>query len=140
LYSTCCGVFLLDRITRGVFIASGNEYIRGYMVLRLFFFLKSINQISMKNIYMYITAKEFLSVYVYISYFSFPLLSKERIISSNFRMLAICQYHVCAVFNIDNEARIKACLPYLYSHSYQILLYISGKLFCTKYSVRSDYM
>lgn len=38
--STCCGIFLLDGITRGVFIALGKRYIRGYMVLRLFFSLK----------------------------------------------------------------------------------------------------
>jgi len=37
--STCCGVFLLDGITRGVFMASGKGYIRAYMVLRLFFSL-----------------------------------------------------------------------------------------------------
>lgn len=42
LGSTCCGIFLLDGITRGVFIVSGKEYIRGYMVLMLHFFpLKS---------------------------------------------------------------------------------------------------
>lgn len=38
--STCCGIFLLDRITGGVFMALGKGYIRGYMVLRLFFSLK----------------------------------------------------------------------------------------------------
>lgn len=42
LGSTCCGIFLLDGVTRGVFIVSGKEYIRGYMVLMLYFFsLKS---------------------------------------------------------------------------------------------------
>lgn len=37
---TCCGIFLLDRITGGVFMALGKGYIRGCMVLRLFFSLK----------------------------------------------------------------------------------------------------
>lgn len=51
LGSTCCGIFLLDGITRGVFIVSGKEYIRGYMVLMLhFFFLKVINQIFIEII------------------------------------------------------------------------------------------
>lgn len=48
--STCCGIFLLDRMTGGVFMALGKGYIRGYMVLRLFFFFKAINQVSMKTV------------------------------------------------------------------------------------------
>lgn len=38
--ATCCGIFLLEGITRGVFMALGKGYIRGYIVLRLFFSLK----------------------------------------------------------------------------------------------------
>lgn len=48
--STCCGIFLLEGITRGVFMALGKGYFRGYIVLRLFFFFKAINQISMKTV------------------------------------------------------------------------------------------
>lgn len=50
LGSTCCGIFLLDGVTRGVFIVSGKEYIRGYMVFMLYFFLKVINQIFIEII------------------------------------------------------------------------------------------
>lgn len=35
--STCCGIFLLDKMTISVFMALGKGYIRGYTFKAIFF-------------------------------------------------------------------------------------------------------
>lgn len=67
--STYYGIFLLDRITRVVFMALEKGYIRGYIVLRLFF-LSSYKSNFCENSYMYITVIDFVCVYLYVLYFS----------------------------------------------------------------------
>lgn len=60
---------------------------------------------------MYITVTDFVYVYMYV----LSLVSQEGIISFVVSPGVICswQYHIYAVFDIDNQVRIKMSLPSL---------------------------